>query len=124
MLSFRRTSNRRFPGILATATALFKNLRCVFIERSIYIFQYAAAVHRVQKNRVKYQRLKYGPYDRFNSLPFPHFFDLHTPFGLTGLPLKRSAVINIMDHMAYVPIGTYKALVQVIQKKTKQLSDN
>lgn len=70
-----------------------------------------------KKTRVKYQRLKYGPYDRFNSLPFPHFFDLHTPFGLTGLPLIRSAVINIMDHMAYVPIGTYKALVQVIQKK-------
>ena len=77
-----------------------------------------------KKTRVKYQRLKYGPYDRFNSLPFPHFFDLHTPFGLTGLPLIRSAVINIMDHMAYVPIGTYKALVQVIKKKTKQLSDN
>lgn len=55
---------------------------------------------------------------------FGHFFGLHTPFGLTGLPLIRSAVINIMDHMAYVPIGTYKALVQVIQKKTKQLSDN
>ena len=75
-----------------------------------------------KKTRVKYQRLKYGPYDRFNSLPFPHFFDLHTPFGLTGLPLIRSAVINIMDHI--YGIGTFKVLVQVIQKKTKQLSDN